>query len=244
MENNFYIARLFDWQPRGPVDVIRRANRVLQRLGSTRLIPTRPPSGMMTNVEQRINLYHLMGQVLACGVNGEFVEFGCHEGQVGVLMGLVMRAVGDVRDVHLYDSFEGLPARDRRDGHTPFKAGMLRPSLERLHSNFEEMGLPEPIVHVGWFDQLMPDDIPPTVAFAHLDGDFYSSTIRALELVYDRLAPNAICVVDDFADPSINPHWDLLPGVKAACDEFLADKAEHMVSLWAGDYSHGYFRKR
>lgn len=66
----------------------------------------------------------------------------------------------------------------------------------------------------------------------------------SLEYVYPRLTKGAICLIDDYGDPSINPlGWNKLPGVKKACDEYLADKQENVSLLYAGDYTHGYFRK-
>jgi O-methyltransferase len=35
-------------------------------------------SGVMTNIEQRVNMYHLVSQVLAYSVEGDFVELGCN----------------------------------------------------------------------------------------------------------------------------------------------------------------------
>jgi O-methyltransferase len=66
----------------------------------------------------------------------------------------------------------------------------------------------------------------------------------SLKYVYPKLARGAVCLVDDYCDPAVNPGgWNRLPGVKKACDEFLADKAERIEFLYSGDYSHGYFRK-
>ena len=69
-------------------------------------------------------------------------------------------------------------------------------------------------------------------------------TIRAARR-RPRLGPRrAICLIDDFADVSIWPEaWNLLPGVKRACDEFFAAKPEKISFIYSAEMSHGYFRK-
>ena len=72
----------------------------------------------------------------------------------------------------------------------------------------------------------------------------YEFILVSLEHVYPKLAKGAVCLIDDYNDPSINPlGWNKLPGVKKACDEYLADKPENVTLLYAGEYAHGSFRK-
>jgi O-methyltransferase len=113
-----------------------------------------------------------------------------------------------------------------------------------VRANFRRHGLPEPVIHRGWFNETLPDGLPERIAFAHLDGDFYDSIKVSIERVYPRLSCGAICLVDDYNDPAVNPRgWNLLPGAKKACDEFFADKPEKLVPIYAGRYSHAFFRK-
>ena len=82
-------------------------------------------------------------------------------------------------------------------------------------------------------------------------------------MVYPKLTPGAIVLVDDYGDDALcerikglyeqNPYvknsqrkinisnW--LPGVQRACEEFLADKPEGMYVLLAGEERHAFFRK-
>jgi O-methyltransferase len=200
-------------------------------------------SGLMTNVEQRINMFHLVEQVLAYEVSGEVVELGCHEGQSAVLLQRVILEHEPHRTLHIYDSFEGLPEASDKDGSI-FKAGWLATTEEIVRTNFRRYGLPEPLIHKGWFDKTLATDLPERIAFAHLDGDFYDSIKVSLEHVYPKLSRGAVCLVDDYCDPAANPNgWNLLPGVKRACDEFLSNKPEKMIPIYSGAYSHGFFRK-
>jgi O-methyltransferase len=198
----------------------------------------------MTSVEQRVNIFHLAMQVLVYEVPGTIVELGCHAGQIAVLLQKLIQAYAPERGLHVYDSFEGLPDKTGEDGRTPFNKGWLCTTEEQLKQSFREYGLPLPTIHRGWFDETLPTGLPDRIAFAHLDGDFYRSILVSLEHVYPRLSRNAVCVIDDYCDPAISSNgWNALPGVKRACDEFFADKPERVYALYAGPYSHGFFRK-
>lgn len=197
--------------------------------------------GYMTNVEQAINIYHLLVRIIEGQVEGDIVELGCHAGTTAVLLRKTLDEFKVDKSFHVYDSFKGLPAESKFDGG--WKEGMLATSKESLIENFQLHNAELPIIHVGWFSDTLPEQLPEKVAFAHLDGDFYSSIKESLFYVYPKLSKGAIVVVDDYCDPTILPVNNILPGVKKACDEFLADKPEQMNVLFAGSECHGYFKK-
>ena len=118
------------------------------------------------------------------------------------------------------------------------------PSGLSLLANFKRYDLPPPEIHAGWFNKTLPDQLPDRICFAHLDGDFYESILVSLEHVYPQLSPGAICLIDDYSDPNVHDGWDRLPGVKRACDEFLANRPEKVSLIYAGDFTHGFFRKQ
>jgi O-methyltransferase len=242
--DNFFIVQWFDWKP---PKVSRRAemvNRALKKLGFwTSLQPPRLVN-RMTNVEQRMNLYHLASQVLAYGVPGDLVELGCNEGESSALIQRVIDEYDPSRRFHVYDSFQGLPAPQALDGAL-FAQGAMKTGRDALVENFRRYGLRAPEIHEGWFQDTLPTGLPDKVSFAYLDGDLYESIKVSLEYVYPRLSPGAICLVDDYADPAVYPEaWNMLPGVKQACDEYLADKPERISFIYSAEMSHGYFRKQ
>ena len=57
--------------------------------------------------------------------------------------------------------------------------------------------------------------MPEQIAFAFLDGDYYASIRDSLALVWPRLTPGAVIIVDDYAN-------EKLPGAARAVDEWLA----------------------
>jgi len=229
----------------------------------------------MVNMEQAMNIYHLLMRVMLLNIPGHIVELGCHRGKTARIMQKVLDVLEIDREVHLYDSFEGLPGKRPEDGHTPFRAGQMsaNPNAPKhliagegfdeahIFELFDEFKLRHPIIHRMWFNEITDSDIPSEIVFAHLDGDFYTSIMESLELVYPRLSSGGICIVDDYCDPVIvKPVFDslgslrkknyrnlnvlnALPGVKKACDEFFADKPEGISQLYCGYQCHGYFTK-
>lgn len=124
--DNFFITEYFDWRIRRFSLVDRVVSRVLSKLfGKTEFrsadyidkiytnltgnAPIVSTSGVMTNIEQRINMYHLVSQVLAYGVEGDFVELGCNTGASSVLITKLLQAYNSDKKLAVYDSFEGLP---------------------------------------------------------------------------------------------------------------------------------------
>jgi O-methyltransferase len=242
--DNAFIAELFDdWRLAKPSRRVQAVNRLLERAGFWCRLKPEFPSGGMTNIEQRMNLFHLVSQVLAYGVPGALVDVGCHAGESSVLMQVVIDHFEPSRQLHVYDSFEGLPPTHEKDGDTRFGAGQLRTTLERLRANFDSRGLRIPVIHKGWFKDTLPEQLPAEICFANLDGDLYESILVSFEHVYPRLSRGAICLIDDYCDPRVINSWNGLPGVKRACDEFLADKPERVSVLYSGEFSSGYFRK-
>lgn len=81
------------------------------------------------------------------------------------------------------------------------------------------------------------------LATGGLDSDLYDSIMISIKHKYTRLSKGAICLIDDYCDPAVHSGWNELPGVKRACDEFLADRLERISVLYAGEFSHGFLRK-
>jgi O-methyltransferase len=258
--DNFFITQYFDWKIRRMSLLDRLVSRVLSTsIGKTEFrsaeffdkIYTKitgndvitSNSGVMTNVEQRMNMYHLVSQVLAYGVEGDFVELGCNTGASSVPITKLLVDYNSDKKLSVYDSFEGLPKAKPVDG-TVYQEGYCRTSEDVLRENFRFHNLPVPSIYKGWFNDTLPTQLPEKIAFAYLDGDFYDSILVSLQYVYPRLSPGAICLIDDYCDPQINPKgWNRLPGVKKACDEYLEDKPEKVEFIYCGSYSHAFFRK-
>lgn len=149
--------------------------------------------------------------------DGDVVEFGCYVGTTSLFISRLLTIQKSTREFHVYDSFEGLPekqAQDQSRAGDQFVAGELLATKKQFITNYKKAGLPLPRIHKGWFNELTTNDIPKKIAFAFLDGDYYESIATSLQLVWPRLAPGAIIVVDDYAN-------EALPGAAKAVDEWL-----------------------
>jgi O-methyltransferase len=174
-------------------------------------------SDQVDKAELRVILREL-AKVLDSSVPGAVVEFGCYTGTTALFIARLLAARRELRQLHVYDSFAGLPpktAADASPAGMQFQAGELRAAKADLIRHFKQAGLALPVVHKAWFAELGPDDVPPRIAFAFLDGDFYESIRDSLRLIWPCLAPGATVLVDDYQS-------EALPGVRRAVGEWLA----------------------
>ncbi|GGF40063.1 class I SAM-dependent methyltransferase [Echinicola rosea] len=218
-------------------------NKILKRIG-LRLNHHFDTMRDMCSVEQRINLFHLLTRVLQDDVEGEIVELGTFTGQCALLFQKVNSQFGLVKHLHVFDSFE-----------TKFtEKGDI---LSLLKANFEAAGLKLPVVHKGYYQETLPDQLPDTIAFAHIDcgcGDdpllHKALVLDCLDHIYSRLAPNGICVFMDYFDPEDGDKLTLAhklhkinPGARLAVDEFFDDKPEQVITMFGGPASHAFIKK-
>lgn len=169
-------------------------------------------------------------RVLAAQVSGDVTEFGCYVGTTSVHLAERLKDTG--RTLWLYDSFEGLPPKTSEDSSPAgeqFVTGELLATKKQLITNLKQARVPMPKITKGWFSDLTDSQVPPQVAFAFLDGDYYHSVKDPLKLIWPRLSPGSIVVVDDYAN-------EALPGAARAVDEWLQGhqatiKVEHSLAI-------------
>jgi len=244
--HNTFIVEYFHWK-RPKSLVVEYGNKVLGRLGlPLRLTTPEPP--IMGSVESRMNIFHFANEVIAHDVPGDFVEVGCNAGFSSAILQKVLRDQRSDRKLYCFDSFEGLPsALDSKDG-SAYEPGEMTASRQGFENNLRSVGLDLPVIHQGWFEDTLPKGLPGQISFALIDGDLYKSTMTALQNVYPRLSKGAVCMFGVYWDDKVyRPPTRSIkyqsPGVKAATDEFFADKPEKVSVLYSGEYSNGYFYK-
>ena len=191
-------------------------------------------------------LYRLGRQALS--VAGDFAECGVYRGGTALLLSRVLEA-RDERDrpvraaevgaspaggerpgrgktLHLFDSFEGLPAPDpERDPDLEegvFKTTSAR-GVEQLLGGFRGSLR----IHEGFIPSTFEGLDDARFAFVHIDVDLYRSTLDCLEYFYPRLSAGAGVVFDDYGFPAAR-------GEKDAVDEFFADLPEAPLALPTG----------
>jgi O-methyltransferase len=163
--------------------------------------------------ELRIILSELMRTLAS--VEGDVVEFGCYVGTTSVHLAHFLAPTA--KQLFLYDSFAGLPPKTSQDvspAGEQFKEGELLATKKQLITNLKKANVPMPIIRKGWFSDLQPADVPERISFAFLDGDYYDSVRDPLRLIWAKLTPGAVVVVDDYAN-------EALPGAAKAVDEWL-----------------------
>jgi O-methyltransferase len=149
--------------------------------------------------------------------DGAVVEFGCYIGTTSLFIRRLLDSRYDSREFHVYDSFAGLPPKTSEDesrAGEQFQAGELAVGKRQFMQEFKKAGLQLPIIHKGWFHDMTEDDVPSNIAFAFLDGDFYTSICDSLRLVLPRMQTGGCIVFDDYAR-------EALPGVAKAVHELL-----------------------
>ena len=171
-------------------------------------------------------------KTLEQGTDGDVIELGCYIGTTTLFLRRVLDAHPSDKTLYAYDSFEGLPdkiSQDSSGAGEQFKAGELSIGRKQFLQEFRRANLKAPITHKGWFKDLAPTQLPDTISFAFLDGDFYSSIMDSLRIVWPRLATGGVITIDDY-------QRDALPGVEQAVRDFFQDKAivihhEHNIAV-------------
>jgi hypothetical protein len=177
------------------------------------------------------------------GVRGLFVEAGAARGGSAIV---IAAAKAPDRPMKVYDVFGMIPppsAQDGPDVHARYAAiaageargpggetyyGYRDELYEEVLDAFARHGLPVTEHNIelvrGLFEDTLHLDEP--VAFAHLDGDWYESTMTCLTRIAPLLSTSGRMVVDDYYK------WS---GCRRAVDEYFSEREgfrlEHRTKL-------------
>jgi hypothetical protein len=181
----------------------------------------------MTSKEALYALFKSVEYVCRGKVAGDFVECGVWKGGSALLAGLTMRSLGDLRQLHLYDTFEGMTVPTDADVDIQGRAAhtyteeygdegkWCYSGLEDVQATFREHGFCGDQVSyvVGDVLQTLRADLPDCISILRLDTDWYESTRFELETLYPLLSPGGVLIIDDYG------HWE---GARKAVDEYFA----------------------
>ncbi len=165
-------------------------------------LPYRSPLGNLSL--QIIYQYGLM----ANKVDGMAAEAGVYSGYSLYTLAHVFD-----REIHAFDSFEGLPEPIDIDGDHVRKGGFSM-SLDMVK---ERLSFTDKVIyHKGFFKDIL-SQVDPELRFAYAfcDVDLYQSVIECFEFFYPRMNPGGILFFDDC-------YCDHTPGARIAIDEMLA----------------------
>lgn len=178
---------------------------------------TKPLVSEQVSIQQLRCILTELDRLLQTEVPGAILEFGCYLGTTSLFIRRLLDARQADHEFHVYDSFTGLPEKTSQDtspAGEQFKAGELAVSKKQFIHEFHKAHLKPPIIHKNWFSQLTGSDVPSTIAFAFLDGDFYTSIRDSLLLVLPRVHTGSTIMIDDYSR-------EALPGVAKAVQQFL-----------------------
>jgi O-methyltransferase len=185
----------------------------------------------MTTVERIEAVCSATEYIVKYDIPGAFVESGVWMGgsSMAAARTLVQQGVTD-RDLYLFDTFEGIPAPGEDDGligsdvslkewweqeNSKDAPAWLDAPVDQVRSNMLSTGYPAERLHLvkGLVEDTIPASAPEQIAFLRLDTDWYSSTKVEMELLFPRLSPGGVLIVDDYG---------FTEGARKAVDEFLA----------------------
>jgi lipopolysaccharide biosynthesis glycosyltransferase len=168
----------------------------------------------------------------ADGIDGLIIEAGTARGGSAITMAAA-KSTG--RPMRVYDVFGMIPPPGERDGddvHRRYATiasgrskgigdetyyGYRDDLVAEVRDSFERHGLPVADNRIELVEGRFEDTIriAEPVALAHLDGDWYASTMVCLTMIAPRLTVGGRLVIDDY---------DTWSGCRAAVIEYFADR--------------------
>ena len=192
----------------------------------------------MIGLHRMNQLHEALDTVRTEEIPGDIVETGIWRGGAVIFAAsyLTLYSMAD-RKVIGCDSFEGLPAPDdrypidKKDIHSTID--VLKVSLEQVTENLRkyQLDMTKVLLVKGWFKDTLPTLNTNEIAILRLDGDMYSSTIEALNSLYEKVAPGGFVIIDDYC----------LEGAKKVVEDFFEGNYPKMVEI---DGTGAYFRKQ
>ncbi|KKL28753.1 hypothetical protein LCGC14_2372020, partial [marine sediment metagenome] len=146
---------------------------------------------------------------------GDIAEVGCFNGATAKLI----RKANKNKELHLFDTFEGLPKLHCKDDPKQFCEGLYSSSLKDVKNYLKKYKK----IHFykGIFPNTSIPIIDKTFSFVHLDVDLYESTLESIKFFYPRMNKGGIILSHDY--PAI--------GVRKAFEEFFKCYPEPVIDL-------------
>lgn len=219
---------------------------------------------MLDDTTARI-LIHAVHYAIGAGVPGDMVEFGTFSGKTAWVIARTMQEIEAIyprldpahgiapRKLHLFDSFEGLPAPAHQiDADSPHvqatlwaKGKLTGLSADQLSEVVDQFLPPErSIIYEGFFCDTLPEIAPATkFALVHVDSDFYESAYQILDHLFgnNMISPGAILLFDDWNCNQASP---LLGERKAWQDILQKYRIEYSDEGSYGVFGHKFIVHR
>ncbi len=192
----------------------------------------------------------LVDYTTAAQVPGDYVEAGVDTGSSASLVARALNHTGMLRPqgprrMWLYDAWQGMPDLDPsgRDGKMANKfVGCSRLAIagcrtqEHVAHRLAAAGIDvasSVVWRKGWFNETFRLPKPHTVAFLHVDGDWYQSVYDTLDSFFDLVAVGGVILLDDFG------YWE---GCRTAFYDFARARGLYPLAERVG-HTQLYFIK-
>lgn len=157
----------------------------------------------------------------AMRLDGDLVEIACYKGITArIVCDYIDFASQPDRNYFLYDLFEHDASMPHH--HMPEHGTTL---YDQVKARFAD--LPNVKVTQGRVPEVLAEAAPDKIAFMHLDLNNADAEIGALEVLFDRMVPGAILVLDDYG-------WLGYRKQKLAEDPWLAARGYKVMELPTG----------
>ncbi len=170
----------------------------------------------MSTVPNLTQTIRLAIESIETGRKGDFVECGTWMGGASFAMLLAQRRLYGkiIKPVWMFDSFQGLPPADERDGplalkyqceiHAPEYFDNCRAPLQKVLQAVESFGLgpQEAIVVPGWFNNTLPTHkgelAKRGLAVLRIDCDWYAPVFYVLQELTPFVPEEGAIILDDY----------------------------------------------
>jgi hypothetical protein len=149
-------------------------------------------------------------------LEGDFVECACYRGTTArIICDSIDFALRD-KQYYLYDKFDQDP-RDTTQSSEAFYA--------QVKDRFSD--LVNVRVIAGIIPEVLKRESPEHISFMHLDCNNAEAEVGALEMLFERMSPGAVLILDDYG-------WHQYREQKINEDAFFAARGYNVLELPTG----------
>jgi hypothetical protein len=193
-----------------------------------------------TTRQRQFGLLKAVRYIDAHKIPGDIVECGVWRGGNIMLAKSARKGASLDRYYYLFDTFAGMSAPSDIDfaytgehASVEYNKGIregynewCHASLQDVERNFANAGLldSDVVFCKGDVEKTLQisSNIPEQIALLRLDTDWYASTKIELEVLYPRLTPGGVLIIDDYG------HWE---GARRAVDEYFGPRPPLLIGV-------------
>jgi hypothetical protein len=168
------------------------------------------------------NKMELLGRLIneSIYLDGDLAEVGVCGGGSAVHINKVVTENKSEKQIHLFDTFEGLPYEDNLSHAT---VGDFKPSQATIDDIFKYFkDFPNVNIYKGLFNEQCHHVAERKFNFVHLDVDQALSYQQCLDFFYPRMVPGGIILMDEAFHPDYQ-------GASNVIKDFFKHKPEKLV---------------